>query len=260
MSQTEMARDFAAMHRPGKPLVLYNVWDVGSARAVARAGARASATSSWALAHSQGVKDGEIIPFESTIRNLERIVRAVDLPVTHDFEIGFAEGLDTLACNFEQVIGAGAVGVNFEDPGLDDGRGLDTLCDRIATLRQTADARGVPVFINIRTSLFFRDQSPEMHAKLMPRAIDRAAAYASAGASGIFVPGLLAHDVIERLCARSALPVNVMQPGEVADVRKLAELGVARISFGPAPFIAAMAGLTERARRVLASIGLPEKA
>ncbi|WP_158965240.1 isocitrate lyase/PEP mutase family protein [Chachezhania sediminis] len=254
MSQADLARVFAAMHRSGHPLILYNVWDVGSAKAVARAGAHAIATSSWALSTAHGIADGERVPFAASTLNLARIVRAVSLPVTHDFEAGFADDLRELSSNFARIIDVGAVGVNFDDRigGTGDLRNVEDQSARIATLRRTAEAAGVPVFINARTDLFFKGQSREVHARLMPQALDRAAAYADAGADGLFVPGLLDHDLIEQLCGAAPLPVNVMQPGETADIRALAGLGVSRISFGPAPFIAAMAQLTERASRIFA--------
>ena len=260
MNQAEKARGFAAMHRPGNPIVLFNIWDVGSARAVARAGARAIATNCWALANAHGVKDAADVPFYASLHNLKRILHAVDLPVTHDFCTGASENLVELADNFDAIVAAGAVGVNICDSGLGVAHDMAAQCERIATLRQRAGAMRVPVFINIRTRLFFDHQPAEVHASLLNMALERAHAYAAAGADGIFVPGLLDHDVIERLCAQSPLHVNVMQPGEFADIGRLACLGASRISFGPAPFIAAMAGLTEKARRVLDQVEAPAKA
>jgi hypothetical protein len=80
------ARTFAALHVPGDPLVLFNVWDAGSAKAVAEAGAKATATGSWSVAAAQGFADGEKMPLDLVLANLDRIVGAVDLPVTIDLE------------------------------------------------------------------------------------------------------------------------------------------------------------------------------
>src|SRR3954470_10261908 len=109
------ARDFAALHVRGQPLVLYNAWDVGSAKAVEAAGAQAIATGSWSVAAANGFDDGEALPLDRVIDIASRIVAAVRVPVTLDFESGYARGGATLEANIEQVIGAGIVGINFED-------------------------------------------------------------------------------------------------------------------------------------------------
>src|SRR5580658_11017868 len=86
---TQKAEQFRALHIPGQPLVLFNVWDAGSAKAVAAGGAKAIATSSWSLAHAHGSADGERLPLEVTIATLQRIVAVTELPVTVDLESGY---------------------------------------------------------------------------------------------------------------------------------------------------------------------------
>ncbi|WP_170336481.1 isocitrate lyase/PEP mutase family protein [Ruegeria arenilitoris] len=253
MTQSDKARNFAALHQPGKPLILYNAWDAGSAQAISKAGALAIATGSWSLAAAQGYKDGQDMPLSFATQILERMVGSVDLPVSFDFEAGFAEDLDTLANNIEQVISAGAIGVNFEDRligevGL---RSASDQADRIATLRRVADAKGIPLFINARTDVFFQGSKPEEHADLMKEAQTRAQSYADAGANGIFVPGLITPELIGNFCAEAPLPVNIMQIGQAPDHATLADLGVARISHGPAPYLAAMANVTNAATAAL---------
>ena len=81
---------FAALHVPGDPVLLYNVWDVGSAKAVAAGGAKAIATGSHGVAESNGFPDGEGMPFNLFLDATRRIAQGVDLPVTADFEGGFA--------------------------------------------------------------------------------------------------------------------------------------------------------------------------
>src|SRR5712672_1961889 len=80
--QMRKAEEFKALHIPGKPLVLFNIWDAGSAKAVAAAGGKAIATGSWSVANANGFADGEHIPFALAIDNLRRIVAAPELPVT----------------------------------------------------------------------------------------------------------------------------------------------------------------------------------
>ena len=237
---------------PGTPLVLYNAWDVGSARAVRDAGAKAIATGSWSVAAAQGFADGEAIPIERVLDNVSRIAAAVDVPVTLDFESGYARGGGELEDNIRRVIDAGAIGINFEDQWI----GEDMLfpvaeqAQRIASVRRAADRAGIPLFINARTDLFLRSDPPG-HADHVGEAIARAKAYAAAGASGLFVPGLRDETLIRRVCSEASLPVNVMFHPELPPLKRLGELGVARLSYGPRPYREAMAALTAAARAAI---------
>src|SRR4051812_22978475 len=118
--QAGKAIAFKSLHVPGKPLVLFNCWDAGSAKAIAASGAPAIATASWAVAAANGYPDGENVPFELVIGNLARIVRHVDLPVSVDLESGYGSTPQAVAASVEQAILAGAVGCNLEDG---DGKG-----------------------------------------------------------------------------------------------------------------------------------------
>ncbi|MEO1091846.1 MAG: isocitrate lyase/phosphoenolpyruvate mutase family protein [Pseudomonadota bacterium] len=253
MDQAQKARDFAALHVPGEPLVLYNVWDAGGAKIGVEAGAKAIATASWAVAAAHGYDDGETVPFDLALTVLERITATVALPVTLDFEGGYAVEPTALATNVGRVIAAGAIGINFEDQivGGDGLHGIDTQCARIAALREAADAAGVGLFINARTDLFLKEKDAAKHPAHLAEAKERGAAYAEAGASGFFVPALNDPDLIARVCAASRLPVNaIMLPGS-PDTRRLAELGVARISYGPVAYREAAATFAERYRTAL---------
>src|SRR5712671_6025602 len=99
MNQTDKAKRFVNLHVKGKPLLLYNAWDAGSAKAIADAGATAIATSSWSVAEAQGYRDGEDIPVELLERIIERIAASVEIPVSADFEGGYTEDDDQLAQN-----------------------------------------------------------------------------------------------------------------------------------------------------------------
>ncbi|UXI65902.1 isocitrate lyase/PEP mutase family protein [Tahibacter amnicola] len=240
MHQNDLARRFAALHVKGNPLALYNAWDVGSAKAIARAGAPAVATSSWAVAAAQGYDDGESMPLSLVEQLAKRIVDAVDVPVTVDFEGAYSEDPRVCAANVGRLLDVGVVGINFEDR-IVSGTGLYSIqaqCDRIAAIRAMADARGVALFINARTDLFFNPQLAPTDG--MPEARARAEAYAKAGASGLFVPGLVDLQAIAALCADVALPVNVMLGAGLPDLHTLAEAGVARVSQGPHAYLAAM--------------------
>lgn len=244
-NQIEGAEEFARLHKKGAPLVLCNAWDAGSAAAVAKAGAPAIATGSWSVAAAQGYGDGQQLPLELLLQTARQIVQAVDLPVSVDFEGGYATAPAALAENIASLIDTGAVGLNFEDRIIG-GTGLhapEVQAARIAAIREAADRAGVPFFINARCDVFFQKNSAP-HKDLMPEALARAAAYAEAGANGLFVPGLTDLSLVTEICARQPLPVNVMRPMEGPEITALAEAGVARISHGPAPYLAAMAALT----------------
>ncbi|HKR23657.1 MAG TPA: isocitrate lyase/phosphoenolpyruvate mutase family protein, partial [Allosphingosinicella sp.] len=106
---------FAALHVPGEPLILYNAWDAGSAKVVAEAGARAIATGSASVAAAHGYDDAEGLPLALALANAERVVAAVELPVTIDFEGGYAVAPEGVAANMAKLAATGAVGCNFED-------------------------------------------------------------------------------------------------------------------------------------------------
>jgi 2-methylisocitrate lyase-like PEP mutase family enzyme len=249
MTQTERAHAFRALHVKGDPVVLYNIWDAGSAKAVSEAGARALATGSWSVAAAQGYDDGEAIPLDFLLRIVTRIVATVSLPLTVDFEGGYAEAPEGVAENTRALLRAGAIGMNFEDRVVK-GAGLypiETQMRRIGAIRAAGEELGVPLFINARTDTFLNASRPD-HSAHIDAALERCAAYAKAGADGFFVPGLIAPDLIERVCKASTLPINVMFATGAPSAEELARLGVARISHGPRPFRQAMAALTERCK------------
>jgi Phosphoenolpyruvate phosphomutase len=109
------AEQFRALRVPGRPFVVFNVWDAGSARAVVAGGAKAVATSSWSVANANGFPDGERIPVDLAIDNLRRIVRVTDLPLTIDLESGYGEAPEAAGETVRLAMDAGAVGCNLKD-------------------------------------------------------------------------------------------------------------------------------------------------
>ncbi len=250
MSQADKARCFKALHIPGNPLVLYNIWDAGSAKTVAGAGAQALATGSWSVAAAHGYGDGQAIPLDFALQIIARITASTDLPVSVDFEGGYATEPAALAANVTRVIAAGAIGINFEDQ-IVGGQGLHSITDqvqRIKAIRQAADAAGVPLFINARTDLFLKTQTNQ--AALVAEALARQTAYAQAGADGFFIPGLGDESLIADICQASTLPVNVMMLGSLTSLPTAARLGAARASFGPGPYRVAQEDLKARAAKL----------
>jgi 2-methylisocitrate lyase-like PEP mutase family enzyme len=248
MDQLEKAKRFAELHVKGSPLLLYNAWDAGSAKAILAAGAKAIATSSWSVAEAQGYRDGESIPIELAQQIIARIAATIEAPVTVDFEGGYSEDDGALAGNISRLLDTGVIGINFEDRVVK-GSGLysvDRQARRIAAIRKSAEQKGIDLFINARTDVFFEHGKDA--AQAVGEALDRAKAYADVGASGFFVPGLVNDALIGRVCDRVMLPVNVMVMDGVPSNARLSELGVARISYGPIPYIRAMRTLEQEAR------------
>ncbi len=248
--QTRKAEQFRRLHIPGKPLVLFNIWDAGSAKAVAMAGATAIATGSWSVANANGFADGERIALSLAIANLRRIAGATELPVTVDLESGYGDASEDVGKTIALAIDAGAVGCNLEDSFPANGklREIVDQADRVRCARQTADAANIRFFLNARTDVFFQ-RPPEQHDDAMVvEAIERARAYAEAGADGLFAPGLADITLIARLAEASTLPLNIMVGDATPPVRALAEHGVARVSHGPRPYLIAMKALEEAAR------------
>lgn len=251
--QTRKAEEFRALHVPGRPLVLFNVWDVGSAKAVVRSGVKAIATSSWSVANANGFVDGERTPLTLAIENLRMIVGAVNVPVTVDLESGYGASPEAVGETVGLAIDCGAVGCNLEDsfPTTGNLRETHEQASRIRHARRTADAAKIPFFINARTDVFFQ-QPPEQHDEhMVVQAIQRARAYSEAGADGLFAPGLTNINLIARLAEASPLPVNIMVGDTTTSLRELAERGVARVSHGPRPYLLAMKALEDAARAAI---------
>ena len=237
---------FAALHVPGDPVLLYNIWDVGSAHAVAAGGARALATAWLPVAEANGYPDGEGIPFHLFLDCTRRIAQAVEVPVTADFESGFAVDAARVADHARYLAETGVVGCNFEDQVIG-GQGLHAIAEQASRVAAVVESG---LWVNARTDLFLRKliagENPNDRS-LLGEALDRAHAYAEAGAHSFFIPGVSDLELIADVCAASPLPVNVIK-GDALAIPALAQAGVGRISWGPRPWRWAMERLTGEAR------------
>ncbi len=255
-TQREKAELFLDLHVKGNPLILFNIWDAGSAKAIEDAGAKAIATGSWSVAAANGFDGGEKLPFNFALANLERIVGSVGAPLTIDLEGGYATDNAELKENIKKVIAAGAVGINFEDQIIE-GEGLYTVedqCERIAAIREVAEQASIPLFINARTDVFLKTYPAKHDEAQLDEAIRRAAAYAQAGASGLFAPGLRDTEFIKKLCELSPIPLNIMVLLDTPSTGALAKLGVARISHGPGPYRQMTEALKDAGRKAFSDL------
>lgn len=234
---------FRALHVPGRPLVLYNIWDPGSAKVVASAGAPALATGSYGVAEAFGAGDGEKLPFTDVIANLERIVAVVDVPVSLDIEAGYGADPAAVKASVQAARDAGAVGINMEDrlPGSDEVLPVAEAAERVAA----AAASGL--FVNARTDVF-KGKTPG--PELVAAALERARAFAEAGAMGLFVPFLTDAETVRAICEGSPIPVNVTAKPELGTLSEIAALGAGRISYGHQPWMWAMQKLREQAESI----------
>jgi len=249
---TDRIEAFRALHVPGDPLVLFNIWDAGSAKAVAAAGAKAIATGSYGVACARGSADGENLSLEEALANLREILGVTDLPVTIDMEAGYGATAEDVRASVEGAREAGAAGINLEDrlPGTDAVLALPEAAARVGAAASTG------LFVNARCDVFRGRNAEQDGATLVTAVRERARAYADAGAGGLFVPFLSDTRCIAAICEGSPLPVNVLWSPPLGDRAAIAELGVARISHGHQPWAAAMAWLGEQAAQVLGG-GIP---
>ncbi len=250
--QRRKAEQLLALHR-GPLLLLPNAWDALSAKVFEEVGFNAIATTSAGVAWSLGYADGENTPWHELLDVVEHITDVVRVPVTVDIEGGFSSTTPDLIFRIEELIGAGACGINLED-GLDHGatlRSVDQACERIDAVRRAAAKAGLPLVINARTDLYLRGgNSPD----LFREAVERCKAYLAAGADCVYPIGLSDLGLIAKLVAELKAPVNVHGRRGAPNIADLQAAGVARVSTATTPAVF-MAGALEDAMKKLIQSG-----
>jgi 2-methylisocitrate lyase-like PEP mutase family enzyme len=229
MTPADGARALRALHRPGTPVLLPNAWDAASALRFAALGHAALATSSAAIADALGHEDAERTPPDEMLAAVARIAAAVDVPVTADLEAGYGLPADTLV---HGLLAAGAVGVNLEDS--DHGRpgelvDADRHADRLAAVKAAGRAAGVDIVLNARVDVHLRRHGRA--DRRLETALARARLYRDAGADCVF-PIMVSDDRAIAAFVDAAQVVNVLLHAGAPTPSRLAELGVARLTFG----------------------------
>lgn len=253
--QIEMAHRFYSLHHTSQALVLANCWDAVSARIIEQAGFPATATGSAGLTAAIGYPDGERAPRSEVLEAVARIVRVVSTPVTADLESGYGATPEETAKTIRLALEAGVVGVNLEDSAHDAANPLveiDLQVEKIQAARRSADAAGIPLYINARTDVFMREVGPE--AERLDHALQRARAYLEAGADGIFYVDVIEPGLIATLVRETPAPVNILAGPGAPSTGQLEQLGVRRISTGQYPMRATLA-LIERVCTELRQLG-----
>jgi len=246
----DAAERLRALHRAPPIFVIPNAWDAASARVFEAEGFPAIATTSAGVAAALGYPDGGVVPAREMIEAIARIVRAVAVPVSADFEHAYGTAPDAVADNVLRVIAAGAVGINLEDfvPGATDLEPLPLQLDKIRAIARASAKAGVRVVINARTDVFLRALGGA-DARLGV-AVERGRAFLEAGADCVFVPGVRDRDTIRALVQGIGGPVNVLAVDHTPPLAELEALGVARVSVGSGPMRAALALVRDVAREL----------
>ena len=237
-----------ALHVPGRPLVLPNVWDAASARTVEKAGFPAVATSSAAIAAALGSRDGEALAVVEMLDTIARIADAVSVPVTADIERGYGLAPAELV---ERLAATGAVGMNLEDSEPSSGVLVDPSRQSsfLSAVRGAAGRAGVDLVINARIDVYLSKTATDP-ASVLDEAIRRAHAYLAAGADCVYPILIASRDDIRTFVAECGGPANVLSRPGALSVGELASLGVARISYGSGMYRATQAHFAELISRV----------
>jgi 2-methylisocitrate lyase-like PEP mutase family enzyme len=241
-SHLQLAERFLALHRKGSPLLLANVWDVGSARLIASLGYDALATTSGGHAGTMGRHDGKV-DREEALTHARLLASATTLPVSADLENGFGDSPEKVAETIRLAGETGLAGASIEDfTGNPD----DPIYPRdlaVARIEAAAKAaRGAGIVLTARCENHIRGRQD------LDDTIERLEAYEAAGAHVVYAPGLSDLNEIRRVTESLEVPVNVLSLPNGPDVEELASVGVARVSVGSAFFNVAMNALAEAAR------------
>jgi 2-methylisocitrate lyase-like PEP mutase family enzyme len=257
-SLPERAERLRALHTPGQPLVLPNVWDAASAKVVVEAGFPALATTSSGVSAALGWADGEHTPPAEMFAAVARIARTLEVPLSADFEGGYGLPPDDFV---RRMLQAGAVGCNLEDTNRAGGtaplRDVDSHVEYLRAVKAAARAAGVNIVLNARVDVFIRQVGEPSERVAM--AVDRARRYLQAGADCIFPFGVRDESAIVELVKGIPGPVNIFAAPEAPALARLAEIGVARISLAGRLHRSAMAHLQHEVQTISDALPSPAR-
>jgi len=231
---------FRQLHHQSKALIIANAWNVKSAQIIEASGFEAIATSSGAIADSLGYKDGEQIPFAELLYIIKRIKSAVSIPLSVDMERGYTNDLSLLNEHIQALIDAGVSGINIEDA-----QGEHVYLEKLNSITAYLKNTHQQLFINARTDVFLQKLASPVET-----VIERAKLYETAGANGLFVPGISDAAVINKIVSATSLPVNVVSTPAIS-VKALEECGVKRISMAVFLYRSTYNNMEKTAREIL---------
>lgn len=220
---------FHQLHHQPTGFVLANAWDLSSAQFIQAAGAKALATTSWGIAASLGLADGENISFQTQLALVKSLTKHIHIPLTVDIESGYSNDPQQISQNVLALAKLGIVGINIEDSNKDTNalRSIEQQCTIISEIKKVLNENGFgSLFINARTDTFFVSDRP------FQATLERAKAYQNAGADGLFVPGLTNIEQITSLTNAIDMPLNVMAMSNFNSAKAAFAGGAKRFSLG----------------------------
>ncbi len=239
-------RRFHELHQSGC-FVIPNPFDVGSARLLVQLGFQALATTSSGFAWTLGRCDTKAT-VDEVIAHARALVESVPVPVSVDFEGGYAVQPDGVGRNVSAAVKTGIAGLSIEDSTGDESKPLyefDLAVERVRSARQAIDRSGTGVLLTARSEGYLVAR-PDLTETLR-----RLQAYAQAGADCLYAPGLRSSSDISVVVQGVApKPVNVLVGSDFTTVASLAALGVRRISVGGALARAAWTGFLAAAEEI----------
>lgn len=220
---------FHQLHHQHGGFVLANAWDLSSAQFIQAAGAKAVATTSWGIAASLGLADGENISFKTQLALVKSLTEHLHIPLSVDIESGYSNDPLQISENVLALARLGVVGINIEDSDKDTNalRPIEQQCTIISEIKKVLNENGFGgLFINARTDTYFVSDSP------FQATLKRAKAYQDAGADGLFVPGLTNIEHITGLANTIDMPLNVMAMSNFNSAKAAFAGGAKRFSLG----------------------------
>ena len=222
-------QQFHQLHHQPTGFVLANAWDLSSAQFIQAAGAKALATTSWGIAASLGLADGENISFQTQLALVKSLTKHIHIPLTVDIESGYSNDPLQISQNVLALAKLGIVGINIEDSNKETNalRSIEQQCTIISEIKKVLNENGFgSLFINARTDTFFVSDRP------FQATLERAKAYQNAGADGLFVPGLTNIEQITSLTNAIDMPLNVMAMSNFNSAKAAFAGGAKRFSLG----------------------------
>jgi 2-methylisocitrate lyase-like PEP mutase family enzyme len=246
-TQLQKCEALSQLHNGDTPFVIANPWDIGSARMLEALGFKALATTSAGFAVTLGKFDGQIT-LEEKLRHSSDLANATSVPISVDFENGFADSPDAVAANIKALAETGVAGCSIEDFSRDSQSLYDfnLAVERMQAAVSAVEALDVPFQLCARAENLIRGVTD------MDDTIARLQAFEKAGAHMLYAPGLSSLDQIRRVKAETTKPLNVLAPFFAANsIEELAEAGAIRISLGNALSNATLKPLLDASEEML---------
>jgi 2-methylisocitrate lyase-like PEP mutase family enzyme len=246
-TQQQKAQRFLALHQADTPLLLANAWDRGSARILASLGFTALATTSAGHAATLGRRDGAVTRDEA-LEHAREIVSATDLPVSSDFENGFADDPEAVAANIRLAIATGLAGASVEDASKDPDVPIydATLAtERVSAAAAAAHEGDVKLVLTARAENYLHSRRD------LADTIARLQSFQEAGADVLYAPGLTDLEEIRQVVTAVDRPVNILALPGAPTVAELGAAGVQRVSVGSGFNLVALGAVVLAGRELL---------